>query len=67
MTTFNAKTNLANFSRSLGNGITMGKEFAAGLHHAIATKTQTILRIYTAAQKLKMVVIARRNVSLNQQ
>ena len=51
MTTFNTKLNLANFSRSLGNGITMGKEFAAGLHHAIATKnTNHIADLYSRAK-----------------
>lgn len=49
--TFNAKTNLNNFSRALGNGITMGKEFAAGLHHAIQTKnTNHIADLYSRAK-----------------
>lgn len=51
MSTFNTKTNLNNFSRALGNGITMGKEFAAGLHHAIATKnTNHIADLYSRAK-----------------
>tara|TARA_R110002073_G_scaffold311886_1_gene483127 strand:+ start:51 stop:605 length:555 start_codon:yes stop_codon:yes gene_type:complete len=51
MTTFNTKLNLANFSRSLGNGITMGKEFAAGLHHAITTKnTNHLADLYSRAK-----------------
>ena len=51
MTTFNTKLNLANFSRSLGNGITMGKEFSAGLHHAIATKnTNHLADLYSRAK-----------------
>jgi len=49
--TFNTKLNLANFSRSLGNGATMGREFSLGLQHAISTgNTNHIAALYSAAK-----------------
>jgi len=49
--TFNTKLNLANFSRSLGNGATMGREFSLGLQHAISTgNTNHIAALYSTAK-----------------
>jgi len=49
--TFNTKLNLANFSRSLGNGATMGREFSLGLQHAISTgNTNHIAAMFSKAK-----------------
>ena len=51
MTTFNAKDNLANFGRSLGNGATMGALFCDGVLHAIETKnTNHIAAMFSKAK-----------------
>ena len=51
MTTFNAKDNLANFGRSLGNGATMGALFCEGVLHAIENKnTNHIAAMFSKAK-----------------
>ena len=51
MTTFNAKTNLSNFGRSLGNGATMGALFCDGVLHAIDTQnTNHIAAMFSKAK-----------------
>ena len=51
MTTFNAKTNLSNFGRSLGNGATMGALFCDGVLHAIETQnTNHIAAMFSKAK-----------------
>jgi len=51
MTTFNAKDNLANFGRSLGNGATMGALFCEGVLHAMENKnTNHIAMMYSKAK-----------------
>ena len=51
MTTFNAKTNLANFGRSLGNGATMGALFCEGVLHAMENKnTNHIAAMFSKAK-----------------
>ena len=49
--TFNAKTNLETFGRSLGNGATMGALFCEGVMHAIETKnTNHIAAMFSKAK-----------------
>ena len=49
--TFNAKTNLETFGRSLGNGATMGALFSEGVLHAIETKnTNHIAAMFSKAK-----------------
>ena len=51
MTTFNAKTNLNLFGRSLGNGATMGALFCEGVLHAIENKnTNHIAAMFSKAK-----------------
>ena len=51
MTTFNAKTNLNLFGRSLGNGATMGALFCEGVLHAIETQnTNHIAALFSKAK-----------------
>ena len=51
MTTFNSKTNLADFGRSLGNGATMGALFSEGVLHAMENKnTNHIAMMYSKAK-----------------